>query len=83
VRGTVTSPQQHRENFGIRLALAREAAGMTQKQLAERIGLRKNTSISHYETGRWFPLLPVFARLCDVFGVTMDDMWTGENRKDF
>jgi transcriptional regulator with XRE-family HTH domain len=75
MRGTITTPQKHRENFGIRLALARENAGMTQKQLAERIGLRKSSSISHYETGRWFPLLPVFAALCDVFGVTMDEFW--------
>jgi transcriptional regulator with XRE-family HTH domain len=83
MRGTVTSPKRHRDGFGLRLTIARESVGMTQQQLAQAVGLSQRSVIGYYECGKAFPSLPVFARLCDVLGVTMDDMWTGENRKEF
>ena len=39
------------DEIGRRIASAREEAGLTQQELAERIGLRSGQSISRYERG--------------------------------
>lgn len=59
------SRQYARQQFGARLKLARELAGLTQRQLAEFLGLAP-LSVIHYETGRSaFPVdrLPVLEEL--------------------
>ena len=62
-----------------RLMLARTLAGMDQRQLAERVGIARNT-ISSYEDRNWprarkVPFLRAIARVCGV-----DETWllTGE-----
>lgn len=41
-----------REELGRRIATARTAAGMSQQQLAEKIGLRHAQDVSRYERGK-------------------------------
>lgn len=49
-------------SFGARIKQAREALGMTQKELAARCGVAENT-ISTYEQGKKTPRVRVIERL--------------------
>src|SRR6266516_2466172 len=53
--------------LGLRLATARRAAGLTQAELAARIGT-KQSSISKIESGRVTPTLPVLDRIARATG---------------
>jgi len=52
----------------IRLQTAREALGITQLQLAEKVG-RKEIEISRYETGRAIPDEDTKRRIAEVLQV--------------
>jgi transcriptional regulator with XRE-family HTH domain len=58
--------RQSRE-FGVRLLRLRRAAGLTQKQLAERLGVRQPT-VSRFEAGRDMPTPGMLRRLADALG---------------
>ena len=49
--------------FGKRLRQARMAAGMTQQQLADKVGLKTYNAISQYEKGVSDPALPTLLRI--------------------
>src|SRR5439155_14184354 len=53
--------------LGLRIAATRRAAGLTQADLAERIGT-KQPSISKIESGRVVPTLPVLDRIGRAVG---------------
>src|SRR5437667_8630542 len=53
--------------LGLRIAAIRRAAGLTQTDLAERIGT-KQPSISKIESGRVVPTLPVLDRIGRAVG---------------
>lgn len=59
-----------------RLRLAREAAGLEQTELAERIGVARNT-VSRYELGLSDPKLGIAARWAAATGVSLDWIATG------
>ena len=46
-------------------------SGMTQKQLAERLGVAKSV-VSYYEHGERFPSYDVLIKLSQIFHVTTD-----------
>lgn len=52
-----------------RLREAREANGLSQRDLADKLGL-KVAIVSHWETGRRLPSLDVLVRLCEVLNRT-------------
>lgn len=56
------------DNFGLVLRIAREHAGLTQTQLAEKAGLATVT-IGQYERGGRRPKAPQLQRLADALGV--------------
>lgn len=58
-------------DFDNRLKQIRVDAGMTQKQLAERIGVAKSV-ISYYEQGERFPSYDVLIKIARTFHVTTD-----------
>src|SRR5436309_1080964 len=53
--------------LGLRVAAVRRAAGLTQADLAARIGT-KQSSISKIESGRVTPTLPVLERIAQATG---------------
>ena len=55
------------------LILARKKAGLTQSQLAEAIGVRKN-AISCYETGERYPAPKIRDRLEKYFGCEFKEL---------
>lgn len=58
-------------DFGLRLKELRTQAGLTQKQLAERIGVTKSV-ISFYELRERTPSPEVLVKLAAVFHVSSD-----------
>ena len=54
------------------LRALREAAGLTQADVARRIGVTRQTLIA-IEQGKYSPTLELAFQLCRVFGVRIDD----------
>jgi putative transcriptional regulator len=52
----------------------REAAGLTQAELASRVGVTRQTLIA-IEAGRYSPTLELAFQLARVFGVGLDDVF--------
>lgn len=57
--------------FGEKVRALRLEKGLTQTQLADKIGLVKG-SISAYEQGKKYPSVEVLIKLCSVFDVSSD-----------
>ena len=57
--------------FNERLKMLRKELGITQKELAEKIGVGR-TTISEYESGKIVPKQDGLISLADVFGVSVD-----------
>lgn len=67
-------------DFGDRLKLLRTQAGLTQKQLAERIGATKSM-ISYYELQERQPSSVSLRKLSEVFHVSTDYLLGIEKRQ--
>lgn len=59
--------------FGERLARARVAAGLTQEDVAEVLGISCQT-LSSWENGKTVPNIGAVLRLSDTYGVALDDL---------
>ena len=59
------------------IAERRKIAGLTQMQLAEKLGLT-DRAISKWETGRSLPDSSVMLELCRVLGISVNDLLYGE-----
>ena len=59
--------------FGERLRMFREKAGLTQEELAERVGVAKST-ITGYEKGNRSPDIPKIKKLAWALGITGDEL---------
>ncbi len=55
----------------------RRAKGWTQNQLAERLGIT-DKAVSKWETGRSMPDLSLFTPLCELLGITLNELLLGE-----
>ena len=69
--------------FGQWLAIARENAGLTQKELAVKIGRSANT-VNSWENQRSSPTLEIEEtwRLCQALGVSFDELYKGKKEGD-
>ncbi|MGX5837363.1 helix-turn-helix transcriptional regulator [Streptococcus gordonii] len=56
------------------LKLTRESRGMTQQELAERIGVRRET-ILHLENNRYNPSLEMALKIARVFDLKIEDLF--------
>lgn len=61
-----------KQEIGQVLKAAREARGMTQKQVAEILG-RRQQIVGHWETGYAQPDANTLFELCDIYGISIDD----------
>ena len=59
------------------IAKCRKDKKMTQSELAEKLGVT-DKSIGNWENGRNMPDLSLFKPLCDVLGITINDLLSGE-----
>lgn len=62
--------------FGSRLRQIRMSVGMSQQELANRMGLKNRASITHIEKGRSNPTTEVVAQLAKILGVDPSDFFT-------
>ncbi|MBR2539555.1 MAG: helix-turn-helix transcriptional regulator [Mogibacterium sp.] len=58
----------------------RKAAGLTQEQLAEKLG-KSGKSVSKWERGVCLPDVSVYTELCDILGITLNEFFAGEDIK--
>ena len=56
------------------LKSTRESRGMTQQELAERIGVRRET-ILHLENNRYNPSLEMALKIAQVFDLKIEDLF--------
>lgn len=59
------------------ISKARKDKGMTQKELAERLGVSDKT-VSRWETGHGLPDMAYLTPLCEIFGVSVNELLSGE-----
>jgi transcriptional regulator with XRE-family HTH domain len=57
--------------FGERLQQARQARGLSQSEIARRLGMPRQ-QINNYEKGRFDPGLDIAGRIADVLEVSLD-----------
>lgn len=73
------------ETFGTRLEAARAASGLSQRQLAIRIGVRPST-VNAWFTGRNVPQLDLACKVAQVLSVPLESLcdpsWHVEPRED-
>ena len=67
--------------FGNYLYGLRRGAGMTQQELAEKLGVT-NRTISKWETGETFPETAQLIPLANIFHVTVDELLRGTGRTE-
>lgn len=65
------------EKIGKFLSEVRKELGMTQQQLADGIGV-SNKTISKWETGKGMPELSSMMPLCEVLGISINELISGE-----
>ena len=69
-----------REEISKNLLYYRKKAGLTQKQLADKIGV-KNTAVSNWESGNNSIDIDTLCLVCEVFGITLNDIYGGYSEK--
>jgi len=60
-------------SFGVRLAALRKAAGYTQEELAEEIGISRRV-IAYYEAESEYPPTTLLPQLAKAFDMTVDEL---------
>lgn len=63
--------------IGKHLAQKRKALGMTQRQLAEKLGM-SDKSVSKWERGICLPDVSVYSPLCSALGMSLNEFLAGE-----
>lgn len=60
-------------NYGEALKYQREAAKLTQRQLAKKTGISQ-ANISRWEKGEVLPNIDACVRLAEFYGITVDEL---------
>lgn len=64
------------QRIGSFIAALRKEQGLTQEQLAEKLGV-SNRSVSRWETGKTLPDLSLMQCICQLTGVTLSELLSG------
>ena len=59
------------------IASCRKESKLTQAQLAEKLGIT-DRAVSKWETGKSLPDASIMQELCDILGITVNELFTGE-----
>ena len=71
-----------KENISNNIVYYRKKIGLTQSQLAERLGV-KTTTVSTWERGASSPDIETLYDICKIFGVSLDEMYGVNTEKGF
>ena len=63
-----------------RLRVLRAERGWSQQDLAERLEVSRQ-SVNAIETGRYDPSLPLAFKIADLFGLTIEDIFTNPSKE--
>lgn len=69
------------QKIGKFIAQLRKQQGLTQAQLAEQLGCT-DKSVSRWENGRTMPDMSLFEPLCNILGITMDELLQGQTETE-
>lgn len=69
------------ERVGKYINLKRKALGMTQQELADKLGVT-NKAVSKWERGEGYPEVTLLTKLAYVLNVTVDELLKGEDSKE-
>lgn len=64
------------EKIGKLIASKRKEKGLTQEQLAEKLGVT-NKAVSKWENGKSMPDLAIIQELCKILGITVTTLLNG------
>ena len=67
----------NQKKIGSFIAARRKDEGMTQSQLAEKLGIT-DKAVSKWETGKSMPDLSLFKPLCELLEITLNELLAGE-----
>lgn len=67
----------NQDNVGEFIQTIRKDKGLTQKQLAEKVGVT-DKAISKWETGKGLPEISLLMPLCEALGVNVNELLSGE-----
>lgn len=67
----------NQERIGKFIAVCRKEKKITQSELAEQLGVT-DRSVSNWETGKNMPDLSLFKSLCEILGITINELLSGE-----
>lgn len=72
------------EKIGKFIANLRKERKITQQELADKLGVSEKT-ISNWENGRNMPDMSLYKPLCEEFGITINDLMSGEivNKEEY
>lgn len=62
----------------LRIKVARAELDMTQKDLAEKVGISRQT-MNAIEQGEWNPTIKLCKAICKVLGKSLDDLFGGDD----
>lgn len=65
------------QKIGKFIAQRRKQAGLTQAQLADKLNIT-DRAVSKWETGKALPDTSIMLELCQILGITVNDLLTGE-----
>ena len=66
------------QKIGAYIASKRKALGMTQVELAEKLGM-SDKSVSKWERGICLPDVSIYVELCGILGITINEFIAGED----
>lgn len=64
-----------RDNISANIARYRKEKGISQKELAEKVGAKNLTTVSSWERGASSPDIETLFIMCDIFGVSINEMY--------
>ncbi|MCM1569508.1 MAG: helix-turn-helix domain-containing protein [Roseburia sp.] len=67
----------NQDEIGKFIASCRKEKGLTQMQLAEQLNIT-NRAVSKWETGKSIPDVSIMMELCDILGITINELLSGE-----
>lgn len=64
----------NRDKLSELLKSRRESLGKTQTDIADEIGIKDFTSLSHWENGKRLQYHKLFIKMCHRYGLTIEDL---------
>lgn len=68
----------NQEKIGKFIAACRKEQGLTQTSLADKLGIT-DRAVSKWETGKSLPDASIMIELCNLLGITVNELLTGEH----